>query len=122
MSIGRLAGPRQDVSLPRVGGCAIYTHRRSSNPLQWRKYAFQQHIDLPHPYVHISYTETPASIMPKLQAVHHPNVPILRPLGSTSSPTTNPNQVSITAGDIISIIPSELILNSSSAASKLTPA
>ncbi|KAF5496904.1 hypothetical protein CGCS363_v007680 [Colletotrichum siamense] len=36
--------------------------------------------------------------------------------------TTNPDQVSITAGDIVSVVPGELILDSSSAASELTPA
>ncbi|KAF5482668.1 hypothetical protein CGCS363_v015034 [Colletotrichum siamense] len=96
-SIGRLTGAGQDVSLLR-------------------------HIDLPHPFVRITYTGTPASMVPRLQAVRHPDVPVLGPLGSTSSPTTNPDQVSITAGDIVSVVPGELILDSSSAASELTPA
>ncbi|KAF4929814.1 hypothetical protein CGCVW01_v001268 [Colletotrichum viniferum] len=123
VSIGRLTGPGQDVSLPRMGGCAICTHRHGPDPLQWRECAFQRHIDLPHPYVRISYTGTPASMMmPRLQAVRHPDVPVLGPLGSPSSPATNPDQVSITAGDIVSVVPGELILDSSSAASELTPA
>ncbi|KAF4860593.1 hypothetical protein CGCSCA1_v015068 [Colletotrichum siamense] len=106
------------LSLLRVDGCAICTHR--SGPGPERECSFRQHCELPHPFVRISYTRTSTAMTPRLQAVRHPDVPVLGHTGSASSPDTNPDDIGITAGDIVSVVPGELVLDSSSAAPEPT--